>query len=83
MQFQADVLDVPVVRPTVTETTALGAAYAAGLAVGFWADESELTAQWAEDRRWTPGMPADERDRLYRRWQKAVTRTFDWVDDDR
>jgi glycerol kinase len=82
MQFQADLLDVPVVRPAVTETTALGAAYAAGLAVGFWADESELTAQWAEDKRWTPAMPAGERDRLYRTWQKAVTRTFDWVDDE-
>jgi glycerol kinase len=82
MQFQADLLDVPVVRPTVTETTALGAAYAAGLAVGFWSGEAELTRNWSEDKRWTPAMAADERDRRYRTWQKAVTRTFDWVDDD-
>jgi len=82
MQFQADLLGVPVVRPTVTETTALGAAYAAGLAVGFWSGEAELTRNWSEDHRWTPAMAADERDRLYRTWQKAVTRTFDWVDDD-
>jgi glycerol kinase len=82
MQFQADILDVPVVRPAITETTALGAAYAAGLAVGYWADEAELARQWSEDRRWTPAMAADDRDRRYRTWQKAVTRTFDWVDDD-
>jgi glycerol kinase len=82
MQFQADLLDVPVVRPTVTETTALGAAYAAGLAVGYWSGEEELTRNWSEDKRWTPAMDAGERDRLYRTWQKAVTRTFDWVDDD-
>jgi glycerol kinase len=82
MQFQADILDVPVIRPTITETTALGAAYAAGLATGYWSGEDELTRNWSEDHRWTPDMPADERDRLYRTWQKAVTRTFDWVDDD-
>ena len=80
MQFQADVLDVPVVRPVVTETTALGAAYAAGLAVGFWSDLDELRARWAEDRRWEPAMDAGEREREFERWRKAVTRTFDWVD---
>ena len=82
MQFQADILDVPVVRPKIAETTALGAAYAAGLAVGFWADEAELTTQWAEDKRWEPAMEAAERDRTYRKWGKAVERTLDWVDDD-
>jgi glycerol kinase len=80
MQLQADVLGVPVVRPVVTETSALGAAYAAGLAVGFWSDEQELCARWAEDRRWTPQMEPDQREREYARWRKAVTRTFDWVD---
>lgn len=80
MQFQADVLDVPVVRPMVTETTALGAAYAAGLAVGFWSDLDELRARWAEDRRWEPAMDAGEREREFGRWRKAVTRTFDWAD---
>ena len=82
MQFQADVLDVPVIRPEIVETTALGAAYAAGLAVGFWSSLDELTAKWAEDKRWEPQMDAAERDRQYRNWQKAVTKTLDWVDDD-
>jgi glycerol kinase len=82
MQFQADQLGVPVVRPVVAETTALGAAYAAGIAVGFWKGESDVTANWAEDRRWTPAMEEGERDRLYRSWKKAVTKTFDWVDAD-
>ena len=82
MQFQADVLDVPVVRPVVAETTALGAAYAAGLAVGFWANLDELRANWQEDRRWEPSMDSDERDRTLRLWKKAVTKTFDWVDED-
>ncbi|MBN9241074.1 MAG: glycerol kinase [Micrococcales bacterium 70-64] len=82
MQFQADILDVPVVRPVVAETTALGAAYAAGLAVGFWKDLDELRANWREDKRWEPGMPAAERDRLMRNWSKAVSKTLDWVDDD-
>jgi glycerol kinase len=81
MQFQADVLDVPVVRPKVTETTALGAAYAAGLAVGFWASREELAERWAEDRRWEPRMDAGTREREYARWRKAVQRTLDWVDD--
>jgi glycerol kinase len=82
MQFQADVLGVPVVRPVVAETTALGAAYAAGLAVGFWGGLDELRANWQEDRRWEPAMDPAERDRLLRNWKKAVTKTFDWVDED-
>jgi glycerol kinase len=80
MLFQADILGVPVVRPKVNETTALGAAYAAGLAVGFWNNESELRANWAEDKVWQPQMNEEERERLYRGWLKAVERTFDWVD---
>ncbi|WP_159791816.1 glycerol kinase GlpK [Puerhibacterium puerhi] len=82
MQFQADQLGVDVVRPKVAETTALGAAYAAGIAVGFWEGEGDVTANWAEDKRWSPAMPDQERDRLYRNWKKAVTKTFDWVDED-
>ncbi|WP_297741677.1 glycerol kinase GlpK [uncultured Tessaracoccus sp.] len=82
MQFQADQLDVDVVRPVVAETTALGAAYAAGIAVGFWESEQDVINNWAEDKRWKPEMEAGERDRQYRLWKKAVTRTFDWVDDD-
>jgi glycerol kinase len=82
MQFQADLLGVDVVRPKVAETTALGAAYAAGLAVGYWSSPSEVAANWGEDRRWSPRMDPDERDRLYRQWCKAVTKTFDWVDAD-
>ena len=82
MQFQADILDIPVVRPVVAETTALGAAYAAGLAVGFWKDFDDLRKNWLEDKRWEPAMDSTERDRLYRNWKKAVTKTFDWVDDD-
>jgi glycerol kinase len=80
MQFQADLLDVPVIRPRVSETTALGAAYAAGLAVGFWADLEELRRNWRADRTWQPGMDEERRGRLYRGWQKAVTRTLDWVE---
>ncbi|MGH2499819.1 MAG: glycerol kinase GlpK [Candidatus Limnocylindria bacterium] len=79
MQFQADILGLPVVRPHVAETTSLGAAYAAGLAVGFWDSLDELRARWAEDRRWEPGITEDERERLYRRWLQAVQRTFGWV----
>ncbi len=79
MQFQADLLGVPVIRPVVAETTALGAAYAAGLAVGFWSDTGEIRANWAEDKRWDPAMGSDERERLYGQWRKAVTRTFDWA----
>ncbi|MDM7890211.1 glycerol kinase GlpK [Curtobacterium caseinilyticum] len=82
MQFQADILDVPVVRPVVAETTALGAAYAAGLAVGFWANLDELRANWQEDKRWEPQLDAAERERTLRLWKKAVTKTFDWVDED-
>ncbi|MDO5494741.1 MAG: glycerol kinase GlpK [bacterium] len=82
MQFQADILDVDVVRPEVIETTALGAAYAAGLAVGFWESTEELEANWSEDRRWSPQMDSKDRDRMWRQWNKAVTRTLDWVDDD-
>jgi glycerol kinase len=80
MQFQADILEVPVVRPKVTETTALGAAYAAGLAVGFWKDFDELRVNWGKDKEWQPSMPAEKRNALYRGWKKAVTRTFDWMD---
>ena len=82
MQFQADILGVPVVRPVVAETTALGAAYAAGLATGFWSDMDDLRKNWQEDSRWTPSMDSDESARLMRNWKKAVTKTFDWVDDD-
>ncbi|MDR0783374.1 MAG: glycerol kinase GlpK [Propionibacteriaceae bacterium] len=82
MQFLADMVGVPVVRPVVAETTALGAAYAAGIAIGFWAGEADVIANWAEDRRWIPQMEVPERQRLYRNWKKAVTKTFDWVDSD-
>ncbi|WP_168627169.1 glycerol kinase GlpK [Cryobacterium sp. BB307] len=78
MQFQADILNVPVIRPVVTETTALGAAYAAGLATGFWSGLAELRGNWHEDRRWEPSMPEDERAARYAKWQKAVQRTLDW-----
>jgi glycerol kinase len=80
MQFQADILDVPVIRPTVAETTALGAAYAAGLAVGFWREVEDLRANWGMDKQWEPSMDAATRDHEYAQWKKAVTRTFDWVD---
>ncbi len=80
MQFEADTLDVPVIRPRVSETTALGAAYAAGLAVGFWKDYDELRANWGKDKEWRPSMPARKRDDLYAGWKKAVTRTFDWAE---
>ncbi|RZS57347.1 glycerol kinase [Microcella putealis] len=82
MQFQADILGVPVVRPVVAETTALGAAYAAGLATGVWSSLDELRQNWQEDSRWTPNMDDSERERQLRNWKKAVTKTFDWVDDD-
>ena len=80
MQFQADVLDVPVIRPTVAETTSLGAAYAAGLAVGFWNEVEDLRANWGKDKEWQPRMDAAERAKEYGFWKKAVTRTFDWVE---
>ena len=80
MQFQADILDRPVVRAAVQETTALGAAFAAGLATGFFADLDHLRSQWQEDRRWTPRLDPASREALYAQWKKAVTRSFDWVD---
>ncbi|GAA3991867.1 glycerol kinase GlpK [Allokutzneria multivorans] len=81
MQFQADILGVPVIRPVVNETTALGAAYAAGLAVGFWESEDDIRANWAQDKQWDPAMDDKVRDREYRNWKKAVTKTFDWTSD--
>jgi glycerol kinase len=81
MQFQADILNRPVVRPVVRETTALGACYAAGLAVGFFKDTEELRTHWAVDHTWTPEMDQETRDRFYRFWKKAVTRSFDWIDE--
>ncbi|CAM05687.1 glycerol kinase GlpK [Saccharopolyspora erythraea] len=80
MQFQADILGVPVIRPVVSETTALGAAYAAGLAVGFWGSEEDIRSNWAKDKQWDPLMPEEKREAEYRQWQKAVTKTFDWVE---
>src|ERR1700743_2490139 len=80
MQFQADILDREVVLPAIKETTSLGAAYAAGLAVGFFSDLDELRAKWAVDRTWKPFLEEAEREKLYRQWKKAVTRSFDWVD---
>lgn len=82
MQFQSDQLGVPLVRPQVLETTALGAAYAAGIAVGFWDGEQDVIDNWAEGKRWEPGKDREEYDRNYRLWKKAVTRTFEWVDTD-
>jgi glycerol kinase len=79
MQTQADVLGIPVVRPRVAETTALGAAYAAGLAVGFWESMDELRGQWAEDRRWKPALDPVKREREYDRWKQAVDRTLGWM----
>ncbi len=81
MQFQADILDRTVVRPAVKETTALGAAYAAGLATGFYAGIDELCGRWSVDRTWQPAMEAARRERMYGYWKKAVTRSFDWVGD--
>ena len=80
MQFQADILDVPVIRPQVAETTALGAAYAAGLAVGFWKNFDELRQNWGVDKQWQPDMEPKRREKLYAGWKKAVSRTFDWVE---
>ena len=80
MQFQADILGVPVIRPVVAETTALGAAYAAGLAVGFWKTFDELRENWGKDKQWDPKMPEAKRDKIYAGWKKAVTRTFDWIE---
>jgi glycerol kinase len=80
MQFQADILNVPVVRPRVAETTALGAAYAAGLAVGFWKSLQDLVENWQVDQRWRPQMEEPQRAPLYRSWQRAVNRSLDWLD---
>jgi glycerol kinase len=80
MQFQADQLNVPVVRPKVAETTSLGAAYAAGLAVGFWPDFDALRANWQKDAEWHPTSDREPSDRLFAQWKKAVTRTFNWVE---
>jgi len=81
MQFQSDILGVPVIRPTVAETTALGAAYAAGLAVGFWEEVEDLRENWGVDKEWHPKMDEKERAKLYKGWKKAVTRTFEWVEE--
>jgi glycerol kinase len=80
MQIQADVLGVPVSRPVIAETTALGAAYAAGLAVGFWSSTEELRKHWSEDKRWEPQWSEDRRESAYADWKRAVQRTLDWVD---
>lgn len=80
MQFQADILDTTVVTPEIAETTALGAAYAAGLAVGYWKDTAELTQNWAIAHTWKPNMEASKRDELYKGWQKAVTKSYGWLD---
>jgi glycerol kinase len=79
MQFQADILDVSVVRPVVTETTALGAAYGAGLAEGYWDSMDDLQDNWQESQRWDPSMNDSDRERLYTRWQQAVQRSLDWA----
>ena len=80
MQFQADILDLPVVRPRIIETTALGAAYAAGLAVGYWQNQDELVDNWAIGKRWTPQMPASRREALFASWEKAVGRSLNWIE---
>jgi glycerol kinase len=80
MQFQADLLGVPVVRPKVTETTALGAAYLAGLALGFWESQEEIAAQWQAERRFEPAIGADQRDARMARWQQAVERSRAWAE---
>ena len=79
MQIQADLLGTPVVRPVVTETTALGAAYLAGLAVGYWTSRDEIAQNWAADRRFLPGMDGAQRDSLYAGWRRAVARAAGWV----
>ncbi len=81
MQFQSDILNKPVVRPVINETTALGAAYAAGLAVGFYKNLDDLCANWAVDKTWKPNMDEATRDSMYKLWKKAVTKTFDWVEE--
>ena len=78
MQFQADILGIPVQRPAITETTALGAAYLAGLAVGYWASQAEIAAQWSVERTFEPAMSADQRDSLYAGWGRAIERAKGW-----
>jgi glycerol kinase len=78
MQFQADILGIPVERPVVNETTALGAAYLAGLAVGYWKDQEEIASLWQLDRRFEPSMNSEERERLYSKWKEAVSRSLGW-----
>ncbi len=80
MQFQADILNRPVVKPLLKETTALGAAYAAGLAVGFYKSTDDLRARWAADKTWNPELDEVKRAGMYRMWKKAVTRSFDWIE---
>src|SRR5690606_36811852 len=80
MQFQSDILGVPVVRPKVVETTALGAAYASGLATGYWTSLEDLRRNWGVDRRWEPSMPAQARGKLLVAWSKALERSFGWVE---
>jgi glycerol kinase len=82
MQFQADLLGVDTIRPAVAETTALGAAYAAGLATGLWPEQEDLRENWIEDKRWSPKMDSAKADEYYRQWKKAVTKSFDWVDEE-
>jgi glycerol kinase len=81
MQFQADILGVPIIRPRVTETTVLGAAFAAGLAVGFWRDEAELRQLWQADKQWQPQLAHAQREELRHWWKKAVQRTRHWLSD--
>jgi glycerol kinase len=80
MQFQSDILAAPVVRPQTIETTALGAAYAAGLATGFWRSTEDIEDNWAAGRRWAPAMDEAKREKLYASWGKAVRRSFDWIE---
>ena len=79
MQFQADILNIPVLRPQVDETTALGAAFAAGLAIGFWSDLAELKKTWQAREQWLPGMDEETRKSLLAGWHKAISRSYDWV----
>jgi glycerol kinase len=81
MQFQADILNRPVVRPSIKETTALGAAYAAGLAIGLFKNTDELCSNWSVNKTWNPNMEEGKRESMYQSWKKAVTRTFDWLDE--
>jgi glycerol kinase len=80
MQYQADVLNVPVIRPKVSESTALGAAYAAGLAMGYWANTDEMRNNWGVDKIWKPSEDDTARTKHFAQWKKAVTRTFDWIE---